>query len=391
MYYESVILGRSVYMDFAREPEGIGAHFEGLDPVAYTYLDNSDALIPLPIARLQKMNPGAIALYLEHGIDLTKEPLKVAVCAQHNNGGVRIDANWQTSVRGLYAAGEAAGSLGIFRPGGTALNSSQTGSMRAAEHIVYHSKLTASPRFEEILQRVVAETDELLDATRVVAETDGLLDAVKAGAEADALKGAAKMVAEADVLKDAAKVITEADGVTDVTKAVSEIDELLDGTKPNASTLAAMKQAYSRRMSRSFAFLRDIPAMEREAGAISRDLSAFLEDNKWTEYAEVPMLFKNLDMIRMQQAIAETICYTAKKFGSRGSGFVLSGGDFMDRKPVAEDEQGRGQIVTARKEDGEIILECVPVRPIPTRDLWFERVWNRYRAVTEKMLPDLSV
>ncbi len=332
VYYESVILGRSVYMDFTREPEGIGAYFEGLDPVAYTYLENSDALIPLPIARLQKMNPGAIALYMEHGIDLTKEPLKIAVCAQHNNGGVRIDANWQTSVLGLYGAGEAAGSLGIFRPGGTALNSSQTGSLRAAEHIVYQSRLTASPKFEEIVQRAVAETDELLDATRVAAETDGLPD----------------------------------------------------GTKPNASTLTAMKQVYSRRMSRSFAFLRDIPSMEREAEAISRDLSAFLEDNKWTEYAEVPVLFKNLDMLRMQQAIAETICYTAKKFGSRGSGFVLAGGDFMDRKPVAEDEQGRGQIVTSRKEKGEIILECVPVRPIPTRDLWFERVWNRYRAVTEK-------
>ncbi len=318
VYYESVILGRSVYMDFTREPEGLENGFEGLDLAAYTYLKNSDALIPLPIARLQKMNPKAAALYLEHGIDLTKEPLQVAVCAQHNNGGVRIDADWQTSVLGLYAAGEAAGSLGIFRPGGTALNSSQVGSMRAAEHIVYQSHCRPSRNFEEIAGMAAAEADAFLKATR------------------------------------------------------AEI-----------STLTFMRQAYSRRMSRSFAFLRDIPAMEGEAEEIRRDLSVFQEQNKWTEYREVPMLFKNLDMIRMQEAIAESICYTAKKFGSRGSGFVLSGGNFMDRKPAAEDVRGREQIVTVRKKDGAVITECVPVRPIPERNLWFERVWDEYRNRTD--------
>jgi succinate dehydrogenase/fumarate reductase flavoprotein subunit len=81
------------------------------------------------------MNLGAIELYAAHGIDLYTEPLEIAVCAQHCNGGVTVDLNWQTELSGLYAAGEAAGTFGVYRPGGSALNSTQVGSLRAAEHI----------------------------------------------------------------------------------------------------------------------------------------------------------------------------------------------------------------------------------------------------------------
>ena len=81
------------------------------------------------------MNEGAIELYASHGIDLYTERLEIAVCAQHCNGGVTVDGNWQTEIEGLYAAGEAAGTFGVYRPGGSALNSTQVGSLRAAEHI----------------------------------------------------------------------------------------------------------------------------------------------------------------------------------------------------------------------------------------------------------------
>jgi succinate dehydrogenase/fumarate reductase flavoprotein subunit len=46
-----------------------------------------------------------------------------------------VDANWESSVSGLYVAGEAAGTFGVYRPGGSALNSTQVGAMRAARHI----------------------------------------------------------------------------------------------------------------------------------------------------------------------------------------------------------------------------------------------------------------
>ncbi len=316
VYRESAILGRDVYMDFRYEPWGLENGFDVLDEVSYNYLKNSDALLPLPIERLRKMNPRAISLYLDHGIDITKEPLKVAVCAQHNNGGVRIDSNWQTNVTGLYTAGEAAGSLGIFRPGGSALNSCQVGSMRAAEHIVYQSKNTVSENFDAIVKATVDTANELIEKT-----------------------------------------------------------------KSDTSTLKAMRNRYGKRMSRDFAFLRDISVMSASIEEIGSDIDSFTEDNLWKEYSEIPALFKNLDIIRMQEAVAATILYTAKEFGSRGSGYVLDGTDFMDRLPVAENTDGRGKIVTVNKSEG-ISARCVPVRPIPTdRDLWFERVWNKYISI----------
>lgn len=127
--------GRRVFLDFRRNPSGMGSGFGLIPEEAKKYLEHSGALLPTPYQRLQKLNPAAIGLYRGHGIDLSNEMLEIAVCAQHQNGGADVDVNWQTSVTGLYAVGEAAGTFGAYRPGGTALNSAQVGSLRAAEHI----------------------------------------------------------------------------------------------------------------------------------------------------------------------------------------------------------------------------------------------------------------
>ena len=127
--------GRRVYLDFTRNPKGLERGFSVLPEEAYTYLSRSGALFGTPIERLAHMNRRAVALYADHGIDLASERLPIAVCAQHCNGGVAVDMHWQSDVRGLYVAGEAAGNFGVYRPGGSALNATQVGSLRAAEHI----------------------------------------------------------------------------------------------------------------------------------------------------------------------------------------------------------------------------------------------------------------
>ena len=316
VYRESVILGRKVYMDFRREPTGISEDFSSLDPVSYEYLKNSDALIPTPIARLEKMNPGAISLYRSNGIDITKEPLRIAVCAQHNNGGIRIDANWQTSVVGLYAAGEAAGSLGIFRPGGSALNSCQVGSLRAAAHIAYEADNRVSESYQAILDKAIKEEEAFIEATRA-----------------------------------------------------------------EASTLIQKREEYQKRMSKNFAFLRSLPDMRESIKALSADLASFTQDNKWKNPLDIPHLYKNLDIIKMQNVIGSAILYTAESFGSRGSAFVTDGGDFMERCPIPELTEGREKVVVANGKE----INCVPVRPIPTRELWFERAWNEYNKKINKI------
>ena len=132
--------GRRVYLDFAKNPKGLEGGFDALGDEAHTYLSRSAATFGTPIERLERMNPGAIKLYAAHGIDLYTERLRIAVCAQHCNGGIAVDEHWQTDVQGLYAAGEAAGTFGVYRPGGSALNSTQVGSLRAAEHIANNAR-----------------------------------------------------------------------------------------------------------------------------------------------------------------------------------------------------------------------------------------------------------
>ena len=139
--------GNKVYLDFMRNPRGLEKDFDLLPAEAYEYLEKSTALFGTPIERLRHMNEGAIELYTSHGIDLYTERLEIAVCAQHCNGGVTVDGNWQSEVDGLYVAGEAAGTFGVYRPGGSALNSTQVGSLRAAEHIA--SRKTVIPEVAE--------------------------------------------------------------------------------------------------------------------------------------------------------------------------------------------------------------------------------------------------
>jgi succinate dehydrogenase/fumarate reductase flavoprotein subunit len=139
VHRETVVLGRRVFLDFRRNPGGgppLGDFsFDRLSPEAREYLDRSGALLPTPIERLARMNPPAIELFLSHGLDLRREPLEIAVCAQHNNGGLAADLWWESNIRHLFPVGEVNGTHGVYRPGGAALNAGQVGSARAARAI----------------------------------------------------------------------------------------------------------------------------------------------------------------------------------------------------------------------------------------------------------------
>jgi succinate dehydrogenase/fumarate reductase flavoprotein subunit len=134
VYIETMVKGRRVYLDFRQN--SMGYELDEMPEEARTYLTRSNAFQPTPIERLKAMNPGAVDLYLEHSIDLVGEPLEVAVCAQHNNGGLAGTVWWESSnIRHLFPVGEVNGSHGVTRPGGSALNSGQVGGFRAAEFI----------------------------------------------------------------------------------------------------------------------------------------------------------------------------------------------------------------------------------------------------------------
>lgn len=141
--YEETQKGRDVFLDFLSEPEpgadDVAFDLNNLDEDVVIYLKNNDALLATPLTRLQRMNPLAIRLYQLHGQDLSTSPLQCTLNNQHLNGGIDVDIWGQTSLAGCYAAGENAGTHGVTRPGGAALNAGQVFARRCAQHIAHQA------------------------------------------------------------------------------------------------------------------------------------------------------------------------------------------------------------------------------------------------------------
>ena len=151
--------GRKVYLDYTKNPENFC--FDALSDEAKEYLIKTDSLGDTPIERLTKLNSKAIDVYLRQGIDIHKDLLRIAVCAQHNNGGVYTDNNFESDIKGLYVTGEAAGTFGLSRPGGSALNDTQVGGLVAAKHIAKKTSLTFD--YENKDSDTVIEKDDSTD------------------------------------------------------------------------------------------------------------------------------------------------------------------------------------------------------------------------------------
>ena len=120
--------GGKVYLDYSRNPAGFSFDLLAQD-ARVRYLSEirenlgEEKRRESPLYRLMEINPESIEWFKERGIDLVRGDLiEVAECAQHFQGGVKIDEQARTTVAGLWAAGEAAGGQhGANRPGGNAL------------------------------------------------------------------------------------------------------------------------------------------------------------------------------------------------------------------------------------------------------------------------------
>jgi len=184
---EMINNGRRVFMDFRENPRATDGldefRLENLGGEALEYLRKSGAMQATPIERLAHMNQPSIDLYSQMGVDLRTQPLEVGVCSQHCNGGFAVDAWWESTVPRLFIVGELAGTHGVKRPGGSALNSGQVGSMRAAQRIAHvycqygmdNEALAATAagvvgRFVKDIDRMKAPSADALDCAAVKAE-----------------------------------------------------------------------------------------------------------------------------------------------------------------------------------------------------------------------------
>ena len=161
--------GRRVFMDFNRNPLPVpgDAEFDlgRLDLDVKVYLTNAGAMLEKPLDRLRKMNPLSIELYKRYKYDIASDPLEFAVNNQHMNGGLAVDGWGATSLEGCYAVGEAAGTHGVTRPGGAALNAGQVFGTRCAEHVAARRDGRAEPALASgLIDEAVGRILDVLNA-----------------------------------------------------------------------------------------------------------------------------------------------------------------------------------------------------------------------------------
>ncbi|WP_041082534.1 FAD-binding protein [Thermotoga profunda] len=125
--YAHTLKGHKVYLDFTKNPTYFSAEKIPQEILKWSEKVSSELFVnTTPYERLAKINPAVVEWLKKRHIDLSKEPIQVQNALQHFQGGIKIDKDARTSVKGLYAAGECAGGQhGANRPGGNSLLDTQ--------------------------------------------------------------------------------------------------------------------------------------------------------------------------------------------------------------------------------------------------------------------------
>lgn len=161
--------GRRIYLDYSANPAGFDFNaFSARIKEQYFGEIKQDlgetSRKEKPLMRLKEINPASLSWLKSHGVDLEAgEKLEIAPSIQHFQGGVKIRKQGNTSVPGLFAAGECAGGQhGANRPGGNALMDSQVFGRIAGEAAANLAK--THPKTElssEIIQNEIQAINEI--------------------------------------------------------------------------------------------------------------------------------------------------------------------------------------------------------------------------------------
>jgi succinate dehydrogenase/fumarate reductase flavoprotein subunit len=335
VYRETVIKKRRVFLDFKNNPTGSGIledfSFNLLSQEARDYLEKSGALFGTPIERLQKMNPLAVKLYKDHNIDLSGEYLEIAVCAQHNNGGLKGNTWWESNIKHLFPVGEVNGSHGVYRPGGSALNAGQVGGIRSALYI--SKKYQGNPMDINTFMSMVGKR---------------------------------------------------------IKEKFNFASRIIDNNLKDNQYMHTTRKAIRQRMSYYGAQVRD-PHKIKEAVFEARQLYSRMKNRmKIPSSRDLPAAFKNLDLCLTHAVYLEAIAGYLEKGGkSRGSYLVL---DAEGEKPCEKLENewrfslncddafvNRKILEISLDESLSVKKKWVDIRPIPREEQWFENLWEEYR------------
>ena len=331
IYQETALRGRRVFLDYARNPSLTSKHgqldFALLSPESVEYLKQSGALYGTPIERLVSMNQPAVELYRNHGIDLAKEYIEVAVSAQHNNGGLAGNLWWESNLAHFFPVGEANGTHGIYRPGGSALNSGQVGSLRAAQFIAtrYRDEPLSVDSFVSQAQTQIQEKTDL--GQQFIANITGK----------------------------------------------ANVDEI--------------RQNLGRRMTTAGAHIRSLTAVKAAATAAWRELESLPQTTRLGTVRDLPIAFANRDLLICQYMYLSAMAdYIKRGGGSRGSYVIhdpeglLPHPDLPDIFRFRPDHAHLSQCIQEVSfAQGRCHFHWRKTRPLPDEEQWFETVWKAYR------------
>ncbi|HRR34258.1 MAG TPA: FAD-binding protein [Kiritimatiellia bacterium] len=314
VYDEREVKGRRVFLDFRRDPTGF--RLDVLSEEPRSYLTRSGATGRTPFVRLRKLNPDAAAFYAARGVDLARQPLEIALCAQHNNGGLAASLEWESiNLAHFFPVGEVNGSHGVGRPGGSALNAGQVGAMRAAESIAarYAGVTLSDAAFETALAAAYAADREYEARCR-----------------------------------------------------------------QSRWTWQACRHAFQQRMSRYGAHVRQAAVLERavaEAQAQVRRLER--EGCRAEGPSQKIRAFENRQLCTAHAVYLSAMAYSVRSgVGSRGSSLVVDEQGVV----VPEDPSFRAQVLETRCVKGRGCQHrWRACRPLPAEDFWFETVWEAFR------------
>ena len=336
VYQETVLKKRRVFLDYRVNPGNLEKDrdlpYASMIPEAKEYLSQAGACFGTPIERLKHMNEPAILFYQDHHVDLFKERLEIAVCAQHNNGGLSTNHLWETNLSGLYAIGEVCASHGVTRPGGTALNAGQVGAVRAAEGIILKKRThmkEASPSTESGIK----------ERLRIQA-----LDRIR-------------------------------------------LSEHAEGNCP----LSELWINASKRMSAAAGMIRNQVQMETALKETEDDICQFMQKAKSPSVSQLSLFYKLYDMLLSQKMyLFAMLDYAKAGGGSRGSALYTDSAGELPGFPGCQtfgelyrcrlDQKMHGQEVQeVTLKEGTPSASRRPVRPLPDVDYFFENQWRIYR------------
>ncbi|MFO7917564.1 MAG: FAD-binding protein, partial [Anaerolineae bacterium] len=154
--------GHRVFLDYTRDPAGLDV--AALSPKVRSWYRNrgltaGDPAMGSPLARLKAINRPSVTWLAERGIDLEAgDMVEIAPAIQHFQGGIKIRTHAETTVEGLFAAGEVAGGHhGANRPGGNALLSSQVFGRIAGESAATYARTKGSKKVPGDARRTIEE------------------------------------------------------------------------------------------------------------------------------------------------------------------------------------------------------------------------------------------